>query len=156
MMGLFNLPALASRRRNPDRGRDSDGGFTLVELLVVLIILSLIMGLVGPRVLSYLSNARTRSAQLQITSLSAALDLFYLDVGRYPSAAEGIASLITRPASADRWNGPYLQQAALPLDPWGNPYVYKVPGDRMPYSIVSYGSDGREGGTGDAADIRNK
>jgi general secretion pathway protein G len=152
----LNLTARPGRRGTARGKRDRNGGFTLVELLVVLIILSLIMGLVGPRVLSYLSNARARSAQLQITSLSAALDLFFLDVGRYPTTAEGLGSLIARPASADRWNGPYLQQTAIPPDPWGNPYIYRVPGDKTPYAIISYGSDGREGGTGDAADITNK
>lgn len=134
-------------------GRDRAGGFTLVELLVVLVILSLIMGLVGPRVLSYLTDARVRSARLQIDSLSAALDLFYLDTGRYPSEQEGLKSLIARAPSVDNWNGPYLQQSELPLDPWGNAYEYRVPGQAKAYDIVSLGSDGREGGDDDASDI---
>jgi general secretion pathway protein G len=140
----------------PGVGRDRDGGFTLVELLVVLVILSLIMGLVGPRVLGYLSDARARSAKLQIDSLGAALDLFYLDAGRYPSQSEGLDVLVKRPPSIQGWNGPYLKQSALPVDPWGNAYVYKVPGENAPFQIVSYGSDGREGGSDDAGDITSR
>ena len=136
--------------------RDRDGGFTLVELLVVLVILSLIMGLVGPRVLGYLSDARVRSAKLQIDSLVAALDLFYLDAGRYPSQSEGLVVLIKRPPSVDSWNGPYLKQTALPTDPWGHPYEYRVPGKGTPFAIVSLGSDGREGGSDDAGDIYSR
>lgn len=144
------------RSRREGRERDGDGGFTLVELLVVLVILSLIMGLVGPRVLGYLSDARVRSAKLQIDSLSAALDLFYLDTGRYPSESEGLEALIRRSAGVDGWNGPYLQQSGLPQDPWGRPYEYRVPGQNAPYQIVSLGSDGRQGGTDDAGDITSR
>jgi len=133
--------------------RDRDGGFTLVELLVVLVILSLIMGLVGPRVLGYLSDARARSAKLQIDSLGAALDLFYLDAGRYPSQSEGLEVLVRRPANVDSWNGPYLKQLELPLDPWGNAYVYKASAQNASFQIISFGSDGREGGSDDASDI---
>jgi general secretion pathway protein G len=136
--------------------RDRRGGFTLIELLVVLVILSLIMGLVGPRVLSYLGSSRERAAKLQIESFSAALDLFFLDNGRYPSASEGLQSLVNRPGGADRWSGPYLQQSQVPLDPWGNAYEYRVPGSKAPYGIVSLGSDGQRGGTGDGADIGNE
>ena len=141
--------------RRARRNRDGQAGFTLVELLVVLVILSLIMGLVGPRVLSYLSDSRVKAAKLQIDSLSAALDLFYLDTGRYPSKSEGLDVLIERKPSVEHWNGPYLQQNALPLDPWGNPYEYRIPGDKTAYEIVSLGADGREGGTDDASDITN-
>ena len=152
--------AFKSRSRHRPRDtatkRDRDGGFTLVELLVVLVILSLIMGLVGPRVLGYLSDARSRSAKLQIDSLGAALDLFYLDAGRYPTQSEGLSVLIKRPPSSDSWNGPYLKQSELPLDPWGNAYVYKVPGQEAPFQIISYGSDGREGGSDDASDITSR
>ena len=136
--------------------RDKRGGFTLIELLVVLVILSLILGLVGPRVLSYLSDARSKSANLQIESLSSALDLFYLDTGRYPTTAEGLGALVARVPNVDRWNGPYLNQASVPLDPWGNQYEYRAPGDNGPYEIISLGSDGRKGGTGDAQDIQSK
>ena len=110
MSKLASLAAGLRRRPTPPTKRDRDGGFTLVELLVVLVILSLIMGLVAPRVLGYLSDARVRSAKLQIDSLSAALDLFYLDAGRYPSQSEGLTVLVKRPPSVDNWNGPYLKQ----------------------------------------------
>jgi len=136
--------------------RDKRGGFTLVELLVVLVILSLILGLVGPRVLSYLSDARSKSAGLQIEALASALDLFYLDTGRYPTSAEGLGALVAKVPNVDRWNGPYLNQTTVPVDPWGNPYEYRSPGDSGPYEIISLGSDGRKGGSGDAADIQNK
>jgi general secretion pathway protein G len=152
-MRLASLTAGWRRAPASRNERDRDAGFTLVELLVVLVILSLIMGLVAPRVLGYLSDARVRSAKLQIDSLSAALDLFYLDAGRYPSQSEGLAVLIKRPPSVDNWNGPYLKQSALPVDPWGHPYEYRVPGQNAPYLIVSMGSDGREGGSDDAGDI---
>ena len=156
MKKLLSLAAAMNRRPSERARRDRDGGFTLVELLVVLVILSLIMGLVAPRVLGYLSDARVRSAKLQIDSLSAALDLFYLDAGRYPSQSEGLAVLIKRPSSVDNWNGPYLKQSALPQDPWGHPYGYKVPGQNSPYAIISLGSDGREGGSDDAGDIYSR
>ncbi|MBX9459535.1 MAG: type II secretion system major pseudopilin GspG [Rhizobium sp.] len=133
--------------------RDKSGGFTLVELLVVLVILGLVMGLVGPRVLNYLTSSRTRAASLQVTSFKSSLDLFFLDVGRYPSKTEGLKALVEKPGSAVGWNGPYLQQAAVPADPWGNPYQYAVPGTKGPYRISSFGADGTAGGSGNDADI---
>src|SRR4051794_4825948 len=149
---------IASRLATSDapRTRDADAGFTLVELLVVLVILSLIMGLVAPRVLGYLSDARVRSAKLQIDSLSAALDLFYLDAGRYPSQSEGLSVLIKRPPSITTWNGPYLKQTALPHDPWGHAYQYRVAGQEGPYTLLSLGSDGHEGGSDDAGDLYSR
>lgn len=147
MMKLERPRVLLSRRR------DRHGGFTLVELLVVLVILGLVMGLVGPRVLNYLTSSRTRAAGLQISSLKSSLDLFFLDMGRYPSRTEGLNALVARPSSADGWNGPYLQQSAIPADPWGNAYQYTVPGPKAPYQILSYGADGAAGGTGSDADI---
>jgi general secretion pathway protein G len=141
--------------RKGDR-RDRTGGFTLIELLVVLVILSLVMGLVGPRVLSYLGSSREKAAKLQIESFAAALDLFYLDNGRYPTTQEGLDALVKRPAAADRWSGPYIQQSDLPADPWGNAYEYRVPGTKAPYTIVSLGSDGQRGGTDEGTDISNE
>jgi general secretion pathway protein G len=141
-------------KRRPMRVH-GESGFTLVEMLVVIAIIGLVMGLVGPRVLSYLGEAKVKAARLQIESFGSALDLFYLDVGRYPSASEGLAGLVERPANAPVWNGPYLKNASVPADPWGHVYVYRVPGERGPYQIVSFGSDGQEGGTGTAADISN-
>lgn len=129
-------------------------GFTLIEMLVVLVIIGLIMGLVGPRVLSYLADARVKAARLQIEAFSSALDLYFLDNGRYPSSSEGLGALVRRPGSADSWNGPYLKGGQVPADPWKNNYVYRSPGDGAPFEIISLGSDGREGGSGSAADIR--
>ena len=125
--------------------RDARGGFTLVELLVVLVILGLVMGLAGPRVLGYLSSSRERAAKLQIESFASALDLFFLDNGRYPTAGEGLQALVQRPPSADGWGGPYLKQPAVPADPWGRPYEYRAPGTSGPYAILSLGPDGRKG-----------
>lgn len=134
-------------------GRDRHGGFTLVELLVVLVILALIMGLVGPRVLSYLTSSREKAAALQINGFKSSLDLFFLDAGRYPNSSEGLAALVRKPAGVERWNGPYIQQGDIPADPWGNPYLYAAPGTKAPFRITSNGADGRPGGTGTDADI---
>ena len=133
----------------------AESGFTLVEILVVITIIGLIMGLVGPRVLGYLGESKVKAAQIQIESFASALDLFYLDAGRYPSGAEGLAALVQRPGATTSWNGPYLKNGQVPNDPWGHPYLYRSPGERGAYDIVSLGSDGQEGGTGTAADIRN-
>ena len=133
--------------------RDSQGGFTLVELLVVLVILGLVMGLVGPRVLNYLTSSRTRAAGLQVSAFKSSLDLYFLDTGRYPTRNEGLKALVEKPPAVDTWNGPYLQQRSLPADPWGNPYQYDVPGVKGPYKITSFGADGTPGGSGTDADI---
>jgi general secretion pathway protein G len=128
-------------------------GFTLIEILVVITIIGLIMGLVGPRVLNYLSEAKGKAAKIQIESFASGLDLYFLDAGRYPTTSEGLTALVQRPSNALPWNGPYLKGAVVPPDPWGNPYVYRMPGQHGTYDIISYGSDGTEGGTGAAADI---
>ena len=141
-----------SRARRPER--DRHGGFTLVELLVVLVILGLVMGLVGPRVLGYLSSSRERTAKLQIDSFGSALDLFYLDTGRYPTTSEGLQALVKRPAAAENWSGPYLKQNSVPADPWGRPYEYRVPGKTGPYAITTLGPDGQKGLASDGAENR--
>ena len=133
--------------------RRAEAGFTLVEMLVVIAIIGMIMGLIGPRVLNYLSESRVKTAKIQIQSFSSALDLFYLDTGRYPTSSEGLAALVRPTSTIAGWAGPYLKGGNVPSDPWNNPYVYRSPGQHAPYDIVSYGSDGQEGGTDLAADI---
>ncbi|ARN82211.1 type II secretion system major pseudopilin GspG [Methylocystis bryophila] len=123
------------------------GGFTLVEMLVVLGILGLIVGLVGPRVLNYLSESKVKAAQIQMENLASAVDLYYLDNGRYPSTEEGLGALVRRPPSAVAWNGPYLKTNGVPKDPWGHEYLYRTPGQTTPYDIGSLGPEGREGGS---------
>jgi general secretion pathway protein G len=134
--------------------RSAEQGFTLVEMLVVITIIALIMAVAGPRVLNYLSEAKVKTAKIQIESLASALDLFFLDTGQYPSGSEGLGALVQRPGSVVGWNGPYLKGNFVPNDPWGKPYVYRSPGQNgAAYDIISYGSDRQEGGTGVAADI---
>jgi general secretion pathway protein G len=145
------VPSFALKRRVERAG---DDGYTLIELLVVLTIIGLIMGLIGPRVLGYLAESRTKTARLQIQSFTASLDLFYLDTGRYPTTSEGLEALTRRPADVAVWNGPYLKGGKVPVDPWGKSYQYRSPVDHTPpYEVLSFGSDGHEGGTGNAADI---
>lgn len=150
-MKLHRIRNGTTRRRRSRR--HGENGFTLVEMLVVITIIGLIMSLVGPRVLNYLSESKVKAARIQIQSFSSALDLFYLDIGRYPSTAEGLAALVKPAAGLSAWNGPYLKGGNLPNDPWGKGYVYHSPGERSAYEIVSYGADGQEGGTGTASDI---
>ena len=135
------------------RRRDGEAGFTLVEILVVITIIGLIMAIVGPRVLNYLGESKVKAARIQIESLGSALDLYYLDMGRYPNSNDGLAALVQRPGNAEEWNGPYLKGGVVPNDPWGHPYVYRSPVEHAPYEILSYGSDGQEGGSGTATDI---
>ncbi|PWE81423.1 general secretion pathway protein GspG [Bradyrhizobium sp. SUTN9-2] len=139
--------------RIPVEAPEGERGFTLAEMLVVITIIGLIMGLIGPRVLNYLGESKVKAAKIQLQSFASALDLFYLDAGRYPTASEGLRALASRPAGITAWNGPYLRGGAIPADPWNTPYVYRSPGERGPYEIISYGADGQEGGSGTAADI---
>lgn len=133
--------------------RTKSSGFTLIELLVVIAILGLIASLVGPSVVRQFGGARVDTAKLQIADLGAALDLFYLDLGRYPTTDEGLAALVATPAALPRWDGPYLKKPAVPADPWGEPYQYKSPGANGPYDLVSLGADRRPGGENDNTDI---
>ena len=125
---------------------EREAGFTLVEMLVVITIIGLIMGLVGPKVLNYLAESKVKTAKIQIESLSSAVDLYYLDNGHYPGASDGLDALVRRPAGDTGWNGPYLKSEKVPADPWGHPYVYKTPGEHGPYEIGSYGPAGAQGG----------
>jgi general secretion pathway protein G len=129
-------------------------GFTLIELLVVLLILGMIAGIAGPQVMNYLGDSKTKTAKLQIEELSASLDLFKLDNGRYPDGQEGLQALVQAPpALGDRWHGPYLKKKAVPKDPWGNEYIYSTPGKHGLFDIVALGADGREGGEGENRDV---
>ena len=139
----------------PRSHSQSQSGFTLIELLVVLVILTMLAGLVGPRLLSQLGGAKSKTAALQIADLEKSLDLFKLDVGRYPTTQEGLEALATKPQSANGWNGPYLK-GGVPLDPWGKAYVYTSPNAIGGVDILSLGADGTPGGEGENADIRNK
>jgi general secretion pathway protein G len=130
----------------------ASGGFTLVELLVVMIIIGLLAALVGPRFIRQEEKARLKAAKAQIELLGTALDTFRLDVGRYPSTEEGLEALRTKPGGLERWDGPYLKKE-LPQDPWGKAYAYRSPSEHGPFEIVSYGADGTAGGEGDNRDI---
>ncbi|MDB5617784.1 type II secretion system major pseudopilin GspG [Tardiphaga sp.] len=141
-----------SRRRTARLRQNAQAGFTLVEILVVITIIGLIMALVGPRVLNYLGESKAKAAKIQIESFTSALDLYYLDLGKYPTSTDGLAAL-ARAGTTQGWNGPYLRGGVVPNDPWGHPYIYRAPGERAPYEIISLGSDGQEGGSGTASDI---
>lgn len=136
--------------RSPRHGR----GFTLLELLVVMVIIGLLAGYVGPRYFAQIGKSEIKAARAQIDSLDKALDQFRLDTGHYPSMEQGLAALVARPANEPRWEGPYLKKN-VPLDPWGNAYVFKSPGEHNEYDLLSYGKDGQPGGTGEAEDITN-
>lgn len=127
-------------------------GFTLLELLVVMVIIGLLAGFVGPRFFSQVGKSEVKTARAQITALGKALDQFRLDVGRYPSTEEGLGVLFERMNGEARWNGPYLAKAAPP-DPWGQPYQYRAPGEHGEYDLFSYGKDRQPGGSGEAEDI---
>ena len=129
-------------------------GFTLLELLVVMAIIGLLVGYVGPKYFSQIGKSEIKVAMAQIDALGKALDQLRLDTGRYPAVEEGLAALVARPASNLKWDGPYLTKG-VPLDPWGRPYIYKSPGEHGDYDLVSYGKDGQPGGEGEAADITN-
>ena len=129
-------------------------GFTLIELLVVLAILTMLAGLVGPKVLNQLGGAKSKTASVQIADLDKSLELFKLDVGRYPTTEEGLEALVKRPGSVNGWTGPYLK-GGVPSDPWGKPYKYANPGPNGGIEILSLGADGAAGGDGENADIRN-
>ncbi len=130
------------------------GGFTLMELLIVLVIIGLLAALVGPTLYQRIKPAKQSAARAQIENFSTALDGFYIDTGRYPTSQESLKALRDKPGSLEKWNGPYLKKE-IPSDPWGNPYVYRAPGRSGGYEIVSHGADGREGGESEDQDINS-
>jgi general secretion pathway protein G len=127
-------------------------GFTLLELLVVMVILGLLAGYVGPKYFSQIGKSEVKTARTQVEALIKALDQFRLDTGHYPSTEQGLGALFAKPANEPKWEGPYLSKN-VPLDPWGRAYQYKAPGDHGDFDLFSYGKDGQPGGTGEAADI---
>ena len=147
MAGFFKL------RDRKDLSRQGEQGFTLVEMLVVIAIIGLIMGLIGPSVLNYLRESKVKAAKIQMQSFASALDLFNLDAGRYPSTSEGLDALVHRTPGVAAWNGPYLKGGNVPMDPWNHAYIYRAPGEHGAFDIISLGADGQEGGSGVAADI---
>ena len=128
-------------------------GFTLIELLVVLVILGLLAGLVGPNVMKYVSSSKIEVTKTQLEDLSAGLDLFKLDVGRYPDDSEGLLVLVKADDDLPGWNGPYLRKKRLPLDPWNRDYIYRNPGLENDYDLFSYGADGELDGSGEDKDL---
>jgi len=138
------------------RRRMSEAGYTLTELLVVIVVLALIAAAVTPQILGRFNTAKTRTAQLQANTLAAALDDFFIDVGRYPTSQEGVDALLTAPAGVKSWNGPYVRSGRTLLDPWDRQYLIGQPAARnQPPPVVSLGADGGEGGEGPDADVRS-
>jgi general secretion pathway protein G len=135
--------------------RHAARGMTLIEILVVLVLIGVVMGIVGGNFLGKGEKAKADAAKIEINSIANTLDLYKLEIGRYPTTQEGLQALITAPSGVTNWNGPYWKNTTIPKDPWGNEYRYTSPGAKGPYDIVSFGSDGKEGGDGPAKDITN-
>ena len=149
--GRRSAPRIA---RRPIRSRAE--GFTLLEILVVLVILGLVAAVVaGPQIFKYLGTAKTEASKVQIERIAGALDLYRLEVGRYPSEEEGLAALFEEPAGVTTWNGPYLKKKEILVDPWSRPFIYAIPGDHGEYDLYTLGADNAEGGEGEDRDITN-
>lgn len=146
------MPFHIQSQRQAPAARRSGRGFTLLELLVVMVIIGLLAGYVGPKFFGQIGKSEVKATRAQIDGLQKALDQYRLDVGRYPSTEQGLAVLVTKPSDEPRWAGPYLNKA-LPQDPWRNDYQYRSPGEHGEYDLYSYGRDGRPGGEGEDADL---
>ena len=139
-------------RRTP-RARAT--GFTILELVMVLVLIGVILAMVGPRVFQNLGRANSEVAKSQMATVGGQLELFKLDVGRFPTTQEGLGALVTAPSGASNWNGPYIKDPKSLKDPWGRDFVYKSPGDKGAYDLLTLGADGKEGGDGENRDVRN-
>ncbi len=128
-------------------------GMTLIEILVVLVLIGIVLGIVGGNFIGRGEKAKADAAKIEIGQIGQSLDLFKLEIGRYPTSQEGLQALISAPPGVANWNGPYWKKSTLPKDPWGNDYKYVAPGQSGPYDVVSYGADGKEGGEGVNKDI---
>ena len=142
------------RRGTGRRYVSGSEGFTLLELLVVMVIIGLLAAFVGPRYFSQIGKSEVKSAKAQIDALEKALDQYRLDLGKYPSSEQGLVALVSRPANEAKWDGPYLKKT-VPADPWGSQYVYKFPGEHNEFDLMSFGKDGQPGGSGENQDINN-
>lgn len=144
---------MTQSRSKPSPERRGEAGFTLIELLVVLVILGLLAALATPQVLKYLGTAKSNVAVTQVQNISSILDLYRLEVGAYPSEQTGLRALVEAPADSVRWNGPYVAKADALIDPWGQPYRYRQPGQHGAYDLYSFGADHAEGGEGEDRDV---
>jgi general secretion pathway protein G len=146
---------MIKRVRLVHRKRRADAGFTLLELLIVIAILALLSVIGTVQLFGYLGRARTDTARLQLDQLSAALDLYRIDVGHFPTSEEGLRSLLDQPPGETKWRGPYLKKSQAIIDPWGRPFIYLRPGEHKEYDLSSFGADGRAGGSGEDLDVSN-
>lgn len=142
------------RSKNKKQQLQCQAGFTLLELLVVMVIIGMLVGYVAPKYFGQLGKSEVKAAQQQIAGLGKALDIYRLDTGHYPAQDVGLQALLTMPANETKWRGPYIDKA-IPIDPWGQGYVYRSPGEKGDYDLLSYGKDGKPGGTGEDADLDN-
>ena len=138
-----------------NHSRKRVSGMTLIEILVVLVLIGVVLGIVGGNFIGRGEKAKADAARIEIGQIGQSLDLYKLEIGRYPTTQEGLQALIAAPAGVTNWNGPYWKKSSVPKDPWGNEYKYSAPGQRGPYDILSWGADGKEGGEGVNADITN-